>query len=243
MEKSESIAALAASLVTAQAKIKSALKDSVNPHYRNHYADLASVVTACKDALLSEGIAIIQSPVPADPGHVALQTVLLHKSGEWVGGTVTMKLQKDDPQGYGSGLTYARRYGLAAIANVCSGEDDDGNAASGRNGTTPRAAATSAPKPAAKPEVHPDLSEVEIGADEQFEIRLTEAYESRGFTPERAKQVIRSTFIAKKWGLYLKDTPMDERTKWIEAVKAGKFDELKEPKRKTNKPEMAGANA
>jgi hypothetical protein len=233
MEKSESISALAASLVTAQTNIKSALKDSVNPHFRSHYADLASVVTACKSALNDEGIAVVQSPEPSEPGQIKLQTVLVHKSGEWMAGTITMPLQKNDPQGYGSALTYARRYGLAAMVNVCSGEDDDGNAASGQNGKQAAPKPLPRPLPAAakpepKPEVHPDLADVEINDDEIFVIQLRETFSARDFSEDQINKAIAKTTATKGWG-EIRKCPNPERRKFIDAVNAGKFDKFKQP--------------
>jgi hypothetical protein len=230
MEKSESISALAASLVTAQTNIKGALKDKTNPYFDSVYADLSSVMTACKDALNAEGIAIVQTPLPGDNGKLVLQTVLVHKSGEWIGGTISMPLSKQDPQGYGSAMTYARRYGLSAMVGVCP-EDDDGNAATGQNGKQ------AAPKPlhrphvlpaAAKPEVHPDLADVEINDDEIFVIQLRETFSARDFSEDQINKAIAKTTATKGWG-EIRKCPNPERRKFIDAVNAGKFDKFKQP--------------
>ena len=127
MNKSDSITALAPALIKAQAKIKSALKDSTNPHFRSKYADLASVVDAVKAPLLEQGIAFLQGVHDAVDG-VAVETMLLHTSGEWISSTLRLPATKQDAQGYGSAITYGRRYGLMAICGVPA-EDDDGNAA------------------------------------------------------------------------------------------------------------------
>jgi hypothetical protein len=126
---SDTINELAAALSKAQAKVKGAKKDSQNPHFRNDYADLASVWDACRDALTSNDLSVVQTTEAGDGTLVTVHTTLLHKSGQWVRGALTMKPQKVDPQGIGSCITYARRYALAAIVGVAP-EDDDGNAAS-----------------------------------------------------------------------------------------------------------------
>ncbi len=132
MQMSESIKELATALSKAQQKIEGAVKDSENPHFRSKYADLSSVVDACKAHLNKEGISFVQAFEPSEMGTLALTTTLMHISGEWVSGTITMPLPKNDPQGYGSAATYARRYGLAAMVGVCP-EDDDGNRATHGN--------------------------------------------------------------------------------------------------------------
>ena len=131
MEHSESVATFAAAFVAAQAKIEDAVKAKENPHFRRRYADLGAVMDACKTALGEHGIAILQAPAPSDTGTLAIDTVLLHKSGEWVSGRTVIPLSKNDPQGFGSAMTYARRYSLAAMVGVCP-EDDDAEAAMGR---------------------------------------------------------------------------------------------------------------
>lgn len=127
MNKSESITALAAALVKAQGEIKAALKDSTNPHFRSKYADLSSVVEAVKTPLLKHGISFIQGVNDAEGG-VAVETMLLHTSGEWLSSTLRIPASKQDAQGYGSAITYGRRYGLQSMCGVPA-EDDDGNAA------------------------------------------------------------------------------------------------------------------
>ncbi|VWB08324.1 ERF family protein [Burkholderia lata] len=130
---SESIAKFAPAFLQAQKTIEFAKKESRNDHFKNSYADLSSVVDAVKPALNEAGIAYIQAPVPSDDGKLHMTTRLLHESGEWMEGTLVMPLPKQDPQGYGSAMTYARRYALAAITGLYQ-DDDDGNLGSGVNG-------------------------------------------------------------------------------------------------------------
>jgi hypothetical protein len=127
LNKSETIKEIAAALVKAQASIKGALKDSTNPHFRSKYADLSSVVEAVKEPLLKQGITFLQGVHDAEGG-VAIETVLLHSSGEWISSTLRIPATKNDAQGFGSAITYGRRYGLQSMCGVPA-EDDDGNAA------------------------------------------------------------------------------------------------------------------
>jgi hypothetical protein len=143
-------------MAVAQAEVRNAVPNAENPHFRSQYADLEAVKAACLPFLNKHGISIVQSPVVQD-GRIGVVTRLLHKSGQWMEGEFTMPGVKQDPQGYGSALTYARRYSLAAFAGVATGEDDDAEKAhepkrggSAANTTPPaRTAPTSTPRPTA----------------------------------------------------------------------------------------------
>src|SRR5688500_2697554 len=127
LNTSASIKELALALHKAQEKIKSALKDSTNPHFRSKYADLSSVAEAVNGPLHSEGIVFLQGVSGVENG-VAVETMLLHVSGEWMSSTLEIPASKHDAQGYGSAITYGRRYGLQSMCGVPA-EGDDGNAA------------------------------------------------------------------------------------------------------------------
>ena len=131
MERSENIDQLAAAFAKAQGKVKHAVKDSTNPHFKSKYSDLASIWEACREALASHGIGVIQAPFHAESGEIGLETMLLHESGQFLSRSFTMPVSKFDPQGVGSALTYARRYALAAMIGV-SPDDDDGEGAMNR---------------------------------------------------------------------------------------------------------------
>ena len=120
---------IAGALAAAQMEMGKALKLSSNPHLKNKYADLQSVMDACMNALNSHGIAVIQPSGFDETGHY-VETVFLHISGERLSCRVPMLLGKQDMQGLGSAMTYARRYGLMAMAGVAP-EDDDGECAKG----------------------------------------------------------------------------------------------------------------
>lgn len=115
--------------VRAQKAFGPALKTSSNPHFKSKYADLSACVEAVIDALNAEGIAMIQKTHECSDG-VAIETVFLHSSGEsFSSGVLRVPAVKQDAQGYGSAMTYARRYSLMAACGIAP-EDDDGNAAS-----------------------------------------------------------------------------------------------------------------
>lgn len=143
IDKSESIKELAIALAKAQAAIRPALKDSENPHFRSKYADLSSVWDACRKPLTDNGLSVMQMPVDAGDGRVALTTMILHTSGEYITSTVSTRLQKDDAQGVGSALTYLRRYALSSAIGVVADDDDDGNHASAKPAQSSQARAAS----------------------------------------------------------------------------------------------------
>ena len=120
---------ICSALVRAQRGFAPALKTSTNPHFRSKYVDLAGCIEAVVDALNGAGIALIQRTSEDNTG-VTVETVFIHESGEMMEcGKLHVPASKQDPQGYGSALTYARRYSLMAAAGIAP-EDDDGNAAS-----------------------------------------------------------------------------------------------------------------
>jgi len=119
---------IATALAKAQANMGKALKQANNPHFRSKYADLGNVMDACLPALNEAGIALIQ-PTGEDEHGRFVETILIHgESGESLTCRVPLIVSKNDMQGYGSAVTYARRYGLMAMAGIAP-EDDDGNAA------------------------------------------------------------------------------------------------------------------
>lgn len=121
-------APLAKALVVAQKATESIKKAASNPHFKSKYADLSEVVEGVVPALNDAGVAVLQVPT-AQGAQVSVTTVFLHESGSSVSGTLTMTATKNDPQGVGSAITYARRYALLAMSGAAP-VDDDGNAAS-----------------------------------------------------------------------------------------------------------------
>jgi hypothetical protein len=131
MERSESIVKLATAMLAAQTKIEAAVKDSANPFFRSKYADVNSVMEACKGHLNDAGIVVTQMVESYTDGDF-LATFFIHaESGEFMGSKMKLQGTADGMQAYGSAVTYARRYMLQSMAFV-GAEDDDGNAATGK---------------------------------------------------------------------------------------------------------------
>lgn len=121
----------------AQAEMKNAVFNKVNPHFKSKYADLASIRDAVLPALTKHGICVTQTTDLVDAGLVLRTT--LRKGDDTIESVYPLPIDK--PQVMGSAISYARRYTLAAICAISSDEDDDANAA--QEGASPR-------KPAAK---------------------------------------------------------------------------------------------
>jgi len=153
-ERSEQLDKLAPALCKAQGIIEAASKNAENPHFRKKYADIGAIWDAVRKPITDNGLCIIQEPQSAN-GKVVLVTTLLHSSGQYIRSSISMPVVKQDPQGYGSAITYARRYSLQSIVGI-SAEDDDGNAASQPQPARPAPQAkpaAPAPKPAPQPTV------------------------------------------------------------------------------------------
>jgi hypothetical protein len=127
MKMSDTIGELATALAKAQGQIDAAAKGSVNPHFKSRYADLNSLREAIREPLALNDLSVLQLPRMNDK-EVEVETMLIHKSGEFIAETLRMPLGQFTPQAIGSALTYCRRYSLSSILNLAA-DDDDGNAA------------------------------------------------------------------------------------------------------------------
>jgi len=161
----ESMANVCKALAAAQGKLRKAVKDSTNPHFRSRYADLESVIEAMREPFASEGLAVVQSVSDGN-----LVTTIFHASGESITSSVPLYIQKQDMQGVGSAITYARRYGLAAACGI-SQTDDDGEAA------------IEPPKPSPVPRV---------AARQAEQFKQTIAFESRQDKAQHERDVIQA---------------------------------------------------
>jgi hypothetical protein len=133
IRQTDQINELAAALAQAQAELENVAKDSENPHFHSRYADLASVLDEVRPKMARHGISILQVPINGIEGQVGVTTRLMHASGQYIEGDFYIAPSKLDAQGAGSTLTYLRRYSLMAVAGI-GPEDDDGEAAVGREG-------------------------------------------------------------------------------------------------------------
>ena len=147
--QSEEINEIMPALIKASQAFSPAVKNATNPAFRSKYVDLEGALEAVTPSLLANGIVLMQQTDYTDSNEILLLTRLIHSSGQWLGSRYPVKPVKQDPQGEGSALTYARRYTAMAICGIAP-EDDDGNAASPRDTqqarTTPPARQ---PRPAA----------------------------------------------------------------------------------------------
>lgn len=164
---------IATALVKAQREFGPALKTSSNPHFRTKYADLSACIEAVIDGLNNNGIYLMQL-TDEHPDGIKIQTVFMHESGEQLSsGWLFVPASKHDPQGFGSALTYARRYSIMVACGIAPA-DDDGNAAS-------KPAPVAAPKPVAKPVEVPTppppppvaLPKKVEGADKEWQLKVS----------------------------------------------------------------------
>lgn len=149
IETSADTAKLDEALAKAQGEITAADKNGKNPAFKSRYADLSAIWEAARPALSKHGISVTQWPIHADDNRLHIVTRIAFK-GEWIRAHFSLPVTKQDPQGFGSATTYAKRYALAAALGVVADEDDDGNAASNRP-APPRQEVKQEPKPESTP--------------------------------------------------------------------------------------------
>jgi hypothetical protein len=169
MTTSESTEKIAEALVLAQRQMLPLIKDSANPFFRSKYADLQAVTEACYPALQANGICVIQSAEAGEHSGLNIKTRLLHSSGQFIETDCVIPPAGQDPQKYGSAVTYGRRYGLQAAMGLAA-VDDDGEGAMNRNAAKP--ASTPSPKPAPKPAP----AKAEPGKDEAMADKIVAAF-------------------------------------------------------------------
>jgi hypothetical protein len=228
MKCSESIKELATALSKAQGELDKAKKSSKNPHFRSTYASLEEVIDACREALSSNGLSVVQSVGSAEDFHPTLTTVLLHSSGEYLENTVRLPVTKPGPQELGSCLTYLKRYSLAALVGVAD-SDDDAETAEGRVRQAQSAHPTQVPGQLPKAQPKPITDDFQAPSTTAAEVYRAPAgnYVPKGLSQ---KQVDRMYAIAKKskWSVQLVQSevkkkynkqPMDlSRKEYDEAV-------------------------
>ena len=179
--QSENIGELAAALAKAQAEVGTVTKDSANPYFKSNYASLAAVWEATRPILSKHQLSVVQMPSSDERGYY-VETQLMHSSGQWIRSRTYMKPAKDDPQGIGSLISYARRYALQAVTMICP-DDDDGEAAMGRTvsqkpvESSKPSPKVETPKPKASKPAEPAKSESKFNGEKHQELfqKLMEA--------------------------------------------------------------------
>jgi len=157
MNKSEDISELAKALCAFQSTMVAVKKDATNPFYKSRYTTLDTIWEAIRKPLSDNGLSVTQTMgvlgVEGSPIN-AMETMLCHSSGQWISGTIILNPVKNDPQGLGSSISYARRYSLSAILGIVADEDDDAEAA------------TKPPKPTSTAKTKPTPGEADKSANE-----------------------------------------------------------------------------
>jgi len=129
-EESKHLGKLYEALAKAQLEMVPAKTTSNNTFFKSKYADLAEIVRASRNSLAKNGLAVMQYVKAGDEGKSLLCTRLGHASGEWIESSIPIKAEKPGIQGFGSNLSYLRRYMYGALVGVvATGEDDDGETA------------------------------------------------------------------------------------------------------------------
>ena len=123
MKSSELINELATALCKAQAVMGGAVKGAANPFFKSKYANLSDVMQVIKNPFMIHGLSYVQFPISTE-NSVGVCTRLMHTSGQWLEQEFLLPMVKKDPQAGGSCITYARRYGLAAMAGIPQVDDD-----------------------------------------------------------------------------------------------------------------------
>jgi len=146
------VSGLYTALLAVQSEAPTLPKDGVNPHFRSRYTPLDTIVEKIGPLLAKHGLVWTALPCRDEDGQPALRYRLIHAaSGEQLEGVMPLLLTKTDPQGMGSGLTYARRYSLCAVLNLVADEDDDGSTASQGGGSAASKATAKAPQASQRP--------------------------------------------------------------------------------------------
>jgi len=198
MNKSESTIEIAKALTTFQGILTSVKKDAINPFFKSKYATLDTIWDTIRKPLTDNGLSITQTMGIHDNTDSVLTTTLYHTSGEWISGEMLLNPVKNDPQGLGSAVTYARRYSISAMLGVVADEDDDANTAT-------------------KTETAKDTTEPMITTPQTKKIYAS--VKEKGITPDQAKDYIKKTF--NKHGT--KELTTSEASRLIEDIEAGKL--------------------
>ena len=171
MQQSPTIGALAAALAKAQAKFATPKKSHTAKagSYSYTYSTLGELIDATRPALTANGLACVQSVSMPDDVNVAVTTMLLHESGEWLTFGPCVLPSGSTPQSAGSAATYGRRYGMGAALSVAAEEDDDAGVAQ-----ADAVKSAGKPKPASKPKAaEPDDREAMPPEDDGGPVTVT----------------------------------------------------------------------
>lgn len=143
---------ISAALAAAQGEFGAVIRDKTvtvtmksGGKYTFSYAPLESILHAVKPALSKNGLSLTQAIIFVDNKEY-VETTLRHASGQTLANRIPIFVREDGPQAYGSGLTYARRYGVTLLLCISADDDDDGNAAEGNSAEAKQKEASTASK-------------------------------------------------------------------------------------------------
>jgi hypothetical protein len=211
MQQSESIDQLSTALSKAQGEIQAAIKDKTNPHFRNNFASLQSVIDSLKGPFSKNGLSITQAPGQSEHGWI-LESQIMHASGQWIRCTFPLLVEKNTSQAFGSALSYARRYTLSSLSGTASDDvsDDDGEIALDAAGGTPKedtskrspSQSNALLKPKSKEKeplkVSGPLSQAISAANAPVKNELNEMVEAGKIKPDQIRAIISEMFAPKK---------------------------------------------
>lgn len=116
-------------LLEVQKELKNPVLNKVNPFFKSKYADLPSILDLIKPILNKHELVLLQTHKP-DENNIIVNTIIFHISGEKIESELLLPVKDKTPQGYGSSITYARRYSILSLLGISADEDDDGNISS-----------------------------------------------------------------------------------------------------------------
>jgi hypothetical protein len=214
--RSESVKEIATALSNFQGKMTAVKKDSVNPFYKSKYASLDTIWEYIRKPLSENGLSVAQT-MNLIEGNSVLETTLYHTSGEWISGTQLVNPVKNDPQGLGSAITYARRYSLSAILGLVSDDDDDANTATKHESSVEQKVIVA--KPVSTVGETPQKSEG-ITIPQTKKIHATA--KEKGLSPEEARAYMQKTFKKNS----TKELTKEEASTMIEFLEEIKPDDM-----------------
>lgn len=169
--KVEYLDQIATALAAAQGSFEPVHRDKVvtvtmksGGKYTFAYAPLESILRAVTPALAANSLSLTQGVIPSPEG-AYVETTLLHASGQKINNRIAVFQNGDGAQAYGSGLTYARRYGVTLLLCICADDDDDGNASEGNQVQVVKEPAQRGPDPRVKEYVDRLNRAFEVGFD------------------------------------------------------------------------------
>jgi hypothetical protein len=214
--RSESTKEIATALSNFQGKMTAVKKDATNPFYKSKYASLDTIWETIRKPLSENGLSVAQTMNLIESNSV-LETTLYHTSGEWISGTQLVNPVKNDPQGLGSAITYARRYSLSAILGLVSDDDDDANTA-----TKPETKQEVKVPPRQNDPLLADPPEKVEGITVPQTKKIHATAKEKGLSPEEARAYMQKTFKKNS----TKELTKDEASTMIEFLNEIKPDDI-----------------